>query len=114
MGLDFKGSKAHWAYSGFHVFRCKLANEIGINLDDMVGFERDKISWDNIKDPIKSLLDHSDCDGKLSPKACAKIAPRLRELIRDWDDCDYDKIQGLLLAEGMEECAINKTNLIFC
>ena len=49
----------HWSYSCFHEFRRKLAAEIGIDLDDMDGFEG-TLSWDDLKDDIVPLLDHSD------------------------------------------------------
>ena len=112
MGLDFYGSKAHWSYSGFNHFRKRLANEIGIDLENIQGYGGN-LSLNKLQDDIKSLLDHSDCDGELSFQECEKVAPRLRELISDWDDDDYDKVQALLLAEGMEDCATNKQSLIF-
>ena len=122
MGIDFSHCDAHWAYSGFHRFRTKLAKEIGIDLDRMKGFgatwagetAAGDIEWANSKDdPIISLLDHSDCDGHISPGKCKKIAPRLRELVDKWDDEDYDKQQALLLAEGMELAANERRNLKF-
>lgn len=106
MGLDFSHTNAHWAYSGFMRFRERLAAEIGIDLNKMEGFNKENdykgLSWEKIVDPIKFLLDHSDCEDDLSPELCSKVAPRLRELVSSWDDDDYDKEQALLLAEGME------------
>lgn len=114
MGLDFEGSKAHWSYGNFKRFRCRLALEIGIDLDQMAGFaEKDGISWKDFTDPIIPLLNHSDCDGQLSPIECARIAPRLRQLIARWDD-GYDKRQAILLAEGMESCTEAGKPLFFC
>jgi hypothetical protein len=101
MGIDFNLTEAQWSYSGFNNFRRRLANKIGIELNNMDGFGG-KISWDTIDDTIKPLLNHSDCDGELSPKDCKKVEPRLRKLVKDWDDDDYDKIQALLLADGMK------------
>jgi len=63
-------------------------------------------SWEKITDNIEPLLNHSDCDGILSPEECKRVAPRLRELIKDWLDDDYDKVKALKLADGMEE-AVN-------
>jgi len=144
MGLDFNHADAHWAYSGFNRFRGKLAEEIGICLPLMDGFWTDSefssssfpltkrivgekmindyffwlptkpLKWDNIKDPIVDLLYHSDCDGNLTASQCKKIAPRLRELIKDWPDDDYDKKQALGLADGMDYCAKEKKVLKFC
>jgi hypothetical protein len=106
MGLDFSHTNAQWSYSGFMRFRERLAEEIGIDLNKMEGFNKENdykgLSWEKIVDPIKYLLDHSDCEDDLSPELCSKVAPRLRELVSSWDDDDYDKEQALLLAEGME------------
>ena len=49
MGLNFSHTDMHWSYSCFHEFRRKLAAEIGIDLDDMDGFEG-TLSWDDLKD----------------------------------------------------------------
>ena len=72
------------------------------------------IAWDKVKDDIAPLLNHSNCDGILTPEECRKVAPRLRELVKEWPDDDRDKINALLLAEGMELAAKNNENLEFC
>ena len=117
MGIDFSHCDAHWSYSVFHRFRVKLAKEIGINLDSMKGFDfadPDKgMPWTKIKDPIVFLLDHSDCDGELTADECHCVAPRLRELVADWPDDDYDRQQALLLADGMDKAVQSGENLIF-
>ena len=113
MGLDFSHDKAHWSYSGFDVFRHRIAQEIQIDLDMMDGFGGD-IPLDSIKDSIEPLLNHSDCDGGLTPDVCSKVAPRLRELVSSWDDDDYDKKHALLLAEGMEEAIAEDEIFEFC
>jgi hypothetical protein len=101
MGLDFSHGYAHWGYSGFMNFRRMLAEQIGINLDDMKGFGG-STSFNNFKDDIIPLLDHSDCDGELSIEECKKISLRLRELVSKWNDDDRDKQKAIELAEGME------------
>jgi len=113
MGLNFNYGNARWSYSGFHSFRKKLADEMGIDLDEMDGFKTENntplgkpmpgISWGTIKDDIKYLLYHSDCDGQLSSLRCKKIIPRLRKLIKSWSGDDYDKQQALELIKGMKE-----------
>ena len=80
--------------------------------DKYVG-RQEVIPWENVKDDIKLLLDHSDCDGELTPEECAKVAPRLRELVSKWLDDDYDKINALRLAEGMEEALSKDVNFEF-
>jgi len=108
MGIDFSHCDAHWAYSGFHRFRSRLAEEIGIVLNEMEGFEHQgetpkKFKWEALKaDPILDLFNHSDCDGLLTAKQCATIAPRLRELVNLWPEDDYDRMKALELAAGMD------------
>ena len=142
MGLGFSEGDARWAYSGFMRFREKLATEIGICLPLMDGYwsiefsrstveltkrmvgskvmdenfywlPKEPLKWDNIKDPIVKLLRHSDCEGHLTYGECKKIAPRLRELIKDWNENDYDMAQATLLAEGMDICVKEKKSLMF-
>ncbi len=122
MGIDFSHCEAHWAYSGFHRARCKLAAVIGIDLNYMEGFQSafgaptdvEPIKWDSLKkDPIHKLLHHSDCDGHITAKDCRRIAPRIRELVKEWPDDDYDKIQFLMLADGMDAAAAESKPLKF-
>ncbi|HZZ77145.1 MAG TPA: hypothetical protein VFE62_01420 [Gemmataceae bacterium] len=113
MGIDFSHGNAHWSYSGFHAFRKRLASTLGLDLDDMKGFGGDR-SWEDVTDHIKELLDHSDCDGELSPEACIRIAPRLRDMVTPWADDDYDKINAMNLADGMELAAAQNNPLMFC
>lgn len=103
MGLDFSHTDARWSYGGFNNFRRRLANEIGMNLDDMEGFDGN-IPFHIYQDDIIPLLNHSDCDGELTPDECKQVAPRLRELVSGWED-DYDKSKALDLADGMELAA---------
>ena len=115
MGLDFsigdKRTDVHWSYTGFHCFRERLAEAIGIDLDEMEGFGG-KVLWLQVDDDLVPLLDHSDCDGEISPEDCAKVAARLREIVSKWPLYDegtgtpcYDRLQAVYLAEAMEECA---------
>jgi hypothetical protein len=125
MGLDFcwegddtidSNETAYWSYLGFHRFRKRLAEEIGVDLDKMEGFgenEDGAVPWSITDDPIVPLLDHSDCDGELTPDLCAEIAPRLRELVANWPD-DYDKRNAILLADSMDTCARLDVSLEFC
>jgi hypothetical protein len=114
MGLNFTQCNAQWSYSGFMDFRIKLAKEIGINLREMEFFKKEQtgMSWKNVKDNIKPLLIHSDCDGIMLPKTCAKVAPRLRQLVSEWED-SHDKRQAIELAKGMDECVKKRISLRF-
>ncbi|MFS3913551.1 hypothetical protein ACL9ST_04695 [Bacillus australimaris] len=79
MGLDFTHCEAHWSYSDFHGFRCRLAACIGMNLDEMEGFGG-KIPFKNYQDDIIPLLEQPDSDSYLSPDVCQTVAARLRQL----------------------------------
>lgn len=81
MGLDTSHNAWHGPYSSFGDFRKNLAKHLGINLLEMEGFGGD-ISFDTIDDDVKILLDHSDCDGNISPDDCKKLAVRLREIMK--------------------------------
>lgn len=122
MGIDFSGCSAHWSYGGFHAFRERLAAAIGIDLNQMHGFGPRRhnadtpfadIPWDTVQDAIVPLLNHSDCDGELTPEQCRTIAPRLRELVAGWRADDYDRIQALLLVKGMKRAAARGVSLEF-
>ena len=127
MGLGFDRADAHWSYSGFHSFRCKLCNEAGLgNLEEYEGFgkmdwgifkdkEKEILKpWNNVEDDIKLFLYHSDCEGFLTIAQMKKIAPRIKELVKNWKDDDYDKVQALLLIKGMEGCILDNKKLRFC
>ena len=74
------------------------------------------LKWDSLKpDPLHVLLDHSDCDGDISPFNAAKIADRLQELlpllpsgdagghIGNWRDKTTEFITGCRLAASNNE-----------
>lgn len=112
MGLDFSHCDARWGYVGFNLFRSKLAREVGIDLKAMVGFGGDT-EWKTVKDDIKIFLNHSDCDGHLTPKQCFRVASRMEELIKDWPDLDYDKGKAVELIEGMMLAYNRNEKLLF-
>jgi hypothetical protein len=112
MGIDFSHGNAHWAYSGFNRFRAQLAEQIGMKLKDMEGFDG-TTAWKDFEDDIIPLLNHSDCDGHLTISECKKIAPRLKELIKDWDDINSDKSRAEELIIGMEDAIDKNENLEF-
>lgn len=111
---------AGWSYGGFARFRQALAEHEGIDLSVMNGFrkggdDRDRVSWDTVSSPLKPLLDHSDCDDELSPRACAAVAPYLRVVVAALpEENTYDRVNGLLLADAMEAAAAEGVPLEFC
>ncbi|MFE6500725.1 hypothetical protein [Kitasatospora sp. NPDC057738] len=120
MGLDFSHTEAHWTYTGFMRFRRAIATHEGIDLDQMNGFRiygsnQPQIPWTAVTTALRPLLDHSDCDGELSPEECRLVAPRLREVVSAvWPKDCYDRTHGLLLADGMEAAAAAGEQFEFC
>ncbi len=112
MAIAFSHCKAVWSYHGFMDFRKKVARSIGIELSAMEGFSDYGIPWETVHDPIVPFLNHSDCDGVLTPEECAIVAPRLREIVSKWStvgrplyDYDYDIDKCIMLADGMQKAA---------
>lgn len=113
---DSRDDFIDWSYSSFHEFRSRLAISAGLgplsNYRKAGGYKQFP-SPDN--EPIVHLLDHSDCDGELTPQQCAAVAPRLRELILGWDD-DHDtgyRWRAEKLAGMMDEAAKSGISLEF-
>jgi hypothetical protein len=113
MGCVGTGPKI--SYSGFHAFRSRLFRSIGGELDEMEGFGGER-PWSGVDDPLVPLLNHSDCEGELSSDACARIAPRLREVVAGWvdDPADVYRSYGLKLADAMDRCVEADGWLEFC
>ena len=100
MGLsfDYPGRAGHeapsWSYTNFNVFRERVA-------ENATGPD----------DPIMVLLNHSDCDGEMSPQECAACAPRRVAIVSGWDG--VDGYRGKRLAEAMALCALHREPLVF-
>lgn len=124
MGLDFTHNRPdghhcpQWSYTGFNAFRRRLAEEEEFDLDSMDGFGGD-VGWDDVITDLKPLLNHSDCDGDISPEDCATVTKRLREVVMAWPwdgklSTAHDQRAALALATCMEICATNGERLVFC
>ena len=123
MGLDFSHSQAHFSYGGFHQYRIEIGKLVGVNYDNPTPQEWEKLTKSD--DPIKYLLDHSDCDGYITPARCEKLAVRLKEIVAIWRkgmtniekakealkgdenlmDKDFLISQTNLLIDGLEDAA---------
>jgi hypothetical protein len=113
-----------WSYGGFDRFRQRLAEAEGFSLNEMAGFGegfgedavRGTRSWDDVTTELAPLLNHSDCDGEMTPQECAAVLPRLREIITGWataEPGDYDVQAGQALCEAMQLCAEQGVRLLF-
>lgn len=119
MGLDFShGPGAHWSYSGFNVFRRRIAMSIGVisSIDEEL--------YDNgvykflINEPIYPLINHSDCEGELTVEEMKQIIPQLKIIIDKWKvnsapAIEYDIANGEAFIEAMEEAIKYDENLEF-
>lgn len=104
MGLDTTHNAWHGSYSSFSHWRVATAALLGFDLHSMVGFGG-KRSWsDLVPDPLHKLLDHSDCDGEISPEDCAAIAKRLEELIPNYT-VDWHRGAAHQFADGCRDAA---------
>lgn len=116
MGLTTTHGAWDGAYSSFADWREFIAKKIGISLNSMYGFGG-SLQWDNIKDPLKHLLNHSDCDGHISPEHCKLIAGRLDEVyktITDDEDPTGDlRMETAKFSKGAKKAAEKKENLLF-
>ncbi|MFD9868535.1 hypothetical protein ACFXI8_27200 [Streptomyces niveus] len=109
-----------WSYAGFNQFRRRLAEHIGIDLNQMDGYGGGD-SWDAVDSPLRHLLDHSDCDGELSPEQAAEVAPALHRAMsvlsatNDSGDFlwSYDREHGEELVQLLELCAREKAPVLF-
>jgi len=125
MGLDFSTDgipyhedfshreRASFTYGVFGYFRRRLAAPLGITLYEMEGFGGD-VSWEPFKDaPLYPLLNHSDCDGRLSWQDCAQVYPALIDAVANWPKHDPLRELGLLLANHMRFCSEIQRDLLF-
>ena len=104
-----------WSYGGFSLFRERLARAEGFELDVMRGFGGPR-EWDSVSTELEPLLNHSDCDGEMTPDQCRRVLPRLHEIVAGWaatDPGDYDARAGAELCRAMEMCVTEDMGLLF-
>ncbi len=97
MGLDCSHDAFHGAYSSFNRFRQAVAKATGGSfpphaVDEIDGEKLDPEYWywgDDYKvgthPGLNAFLAHSDCDGKIGPFICAKLAKELEALLPEID-----------------------------
>ena len=84
MGLDTTHDCFHGPYSLFNEFRRTLARQIGIDLREYAGYgEGGTKDLQSIPHDIMPLLDHSDCDGELTPDECKMVANGLADILNN-------------------------------
>ena len=102
-----------WSYTGFGLFRRRLARHIGLDLDQMRNFGGEG-DWSAVASPLRHLLDHADDCGELTPQQAGELAPALRQALQEigqdtdpdgdflWD---YDQRAGTELVRLLQVCA---------
>lgn len=119
MGLDTTHGAWHGSYSTFNEWRTLVARAAGFPpLGEMYGFGGSRRWEDTIGDRrLVPLLDHSDCDGELTPAECAEVADGLEAIVdalptyedegstfrRPWRDKTRDFIAGCRAAATADE-----------
>lgn len=94
MGLDTTHNAWHGPYSSFNRWRKDVANEVGIDLMSLQGYDGNKPWTEEIKShKLFALFDHSDCDGHLTPYECASIAEGLSEVLKNYTGYDPDFVE---------------------
>jgi len=89
MGLDTSHNCWHVPYSSFNDFRNALAKQIDIDLNDYIGYgDKGTKDLESITHDIMPLLNHSDCDGELSPDECRQIAKGLDDILTNFKETD--------------------------
>ena len=98
MGLNTTHGCYDGPYSSFNDLRRWIALQIFIDLDKMEGFDEDNkgSSWNAILHPITPLLDHSDCDGELTPDECRSIIEGAQMILHKIDPADWKEMEVLL------------------
>lgn len=87
MGLDISHDAWHGPYSSFMEFRIRIAAAIGESLSDFKGFGGNR-PFTEIKRGVWWLLEHSDCDGHITPECCKLIADDLKQILPALSDTD--------------------------
>ena len=115
MGLGTTHNAFHGGYGYFMRFREALMQAIGgPPLRTMEGFNESSgalhSSWEPWLDhDLYPLLNHSDCDGFLTPSECARVAQGLNKVIaskklnKEFEDAAFQFMTGCLDAARCEE-----------
>jgi hypothetical protein len=118
MGLDTSHNCWHGPYSSFNRFRKSLATQIGIDLDEYIGYgEKGTKDLTTIEHDIQPLLNHSDCDGKLTVKEARQIAKGLNNILENFNDkiqADYNFKENIIqFRDGCLDAVSKKQKIDF-
>lgn len=116
MGLDTSHNCWHGPYSSFNRFRYSLGKQIGIDLDEYIGYSsRGTKDLASIEHDLMPLFNHSDCDGELTVSESKRIVIGLNSVLENFNDeieADYDfKEKIIQFRDGCLD-AISKNEII--
>lgn len=135
MGIDFRVAGLElpreicpsWAYSGFMAFRDRVLQYFGTSADELYRRPENAISttdpqptegpWTRVPADLFPFINHSDCDGVLTPDECRRVSAWLWRVVDSWPDTietQYDRQMGLRLVSLMLICSISERTLEFC
>lgn len=87
MGLDTTHNCWHGPYSSFNRFRYSLGHQIGIDLDQYIGYgDIGTISINTIDHDLFPLFNHSDCDGELTVEESKQIVKGLNSVLENFNE----------------------------
>lgn len=85
MGLDTTHGCFQGSYTSFFSFKCDIENQIKIKLKN--DYSLTKIcELIEINTFLEPLLNHSDCDGELTPQECEKIVVGLNYILNNFNE----------------------------
>ncbi len=117
MGLNTTHGAYDGPYTSFNEFRQWLASQIGINLYEYIGYgDNGTKDLTTIDHDIMPLLNHSDCDGILTPQECRQIVKGLNQIIKNAlpSDIPFSNYQkAIQFRKGCIRAANAKENLEF-
>lgn len=87
MGLDISHNCWNGPYSSFNRFRKSLAQQIGIDLNEYIGYGNEGTKdLTSINHDLMPLFNHSDCGGRFSMKSCKQIAKGLDNILLNFNN----------------------------
>lgn len=135
MGIDFRVAGLElpreicpsWAYSGFNAFRDRVLRYFGTSADELYRNPQNAIPttdtqptegpWSRVPTDLFPFINHSDCDGVLTPDECRRVSSWLWRVVDSWPDTVetwHDRQMGLRLVALMLICSNTGRSLEFC
>lgn len=87
MGLDTSHNCWHGSYSSFNQFRYSLGRQIGVNLDEYIGYGEGGTKYlTDIKHELYPFFMHSDCEGELTVEESKQIVIGLNKVLENFNE----------------------------